>query len=80
MCKNKLENKWWENDEFFIFIFYFYFLWKGNYELKEKKRQLIIENVWSGNPKKKKLWHGDNVSQLERNNNNKCCISTFRYT
>ena len=45
---------------------------------------LIKENVWSGNPKKKKkekkktLWHGDDVAQLDRKNN-KYYASAFRY-
>ena len=34
MCKNKLENKLWENDEFF----FFFLDERENDELKEKKR------------------------------------------
>ena len=35
-------------------------------ERERDKRWLIIENVWSKNPKKKKkkLWHGNNMAQL----------------
>ena len=43
---------------------------------------LIKENVWSGNPKKRKkkktLWYGDDMAQLKRSNN-KYYDSAFRY-
>ena len=56
----------------------------GRWWVEREKMGLIKENVWSGNPKKKKmekkktLWHGDDVAQLECNNN-KCYTSAFRY-
>ena len=53
--------------------------------VEREKIGLIKENVWSGNPKekgkkkkKKTLWHGDDVAQLDRKNN-KCHASAFRY-
>ena len=51
--------------------------------VEREKMGLIKENVWSENPKdkgkkKKNLWHGDNVAQLEHKNN-KYYVSTFKY-
>ena len=45
--------------------------------MMRERRWLIIENVWSGNPKKKKLWQGNNVAQPEYSNN-KYYALTFR--
>ena len=52
----------------------------GRWWVEREKMRLIKENVWSGNPKQKKknLWHGEDVAQLERNNN-KCYALVFRY-
>ena len=41
----------------------------GRWWVEKEKMRLIKENVWSGNPKKKNLWHVKDVSQLERGNN-----------
>ena len=76
MCKNKLENKWWENDDF-LFLFFIFFM-KGKLWVEREKKIIDYRECVKWKPKKKKLWHGDNVSQLERNNN-KCRISAFRY-
>ena len=44
----------------------------GKQWVEREKRWLIIENVWCGNPKKKKkiiLWQGNDVAQLKCDNN-----------